>query len=112
MALSPEQKSLRSRAAAHVLHGTHDSRELTKAARSGFAAKFERLADPEGLLPEAERKRRADHLLKSHMASLSLKASKARRKKTSSATTAASEPAADATTTNPERKHRHATNQP
>lgn len=79
MSLTPEQRTLRSRAAAHVLHGTHDSRELTQAARSGFAARFEKLADPEMVLPEAERQRRAQHLLKSYMASLSLKASKKRK---------------------------------
>jgi hypothetical protein len=111
MALSPEQRSLRAKAAAHVMHSRNDSRELTKAARSGFAASFERMADPEGLLSEEERRRRADHLMRAHMAKLSLKASKARGKKAASATTAASAPAADATT-NPERKHRHATNQP
>ena len=43
-------------------------------------ARFEREVDPEGALPEVERKRRADHARKAHMARLALRSAQARRK--------------------------------
>jgi hypothetical protein len=42
--------------------------------------KFEDAVDPERKLPEDERNRRAEHALKAHMASLSLKRSKKGRR--------------------------------
>lgn len=42
------------------LHARHDSRELTRPARQAFLAKFDREVDPDAVLPEAERLRRAD----------------------------------------------------
>lgn len=79
--LTPEQRSHRARIAAHTLHGTHDPVKLTEPARRAFLERFEREADPEGILPEAERKRRATHLMKAHMGRLALASSKARRAK-------------------------------
>jgi hypothetical protein len=49
------------------------------AARRAFLDGFATEADPDGVLPEDERLRRADQLLKAHMARLSLAASQARR---------------------------------
>jgi hypothetical protein len=46
--------------AAYRLHATHDPRETTKPARDAFMARFEREVDPDGRLPEAERRRRAE----------------------------------------------------
>jgi hypothetical protein len=75
------ERSLRAKLAAHTLHATRDPRAATAAARSGFLKKFERQADPGGTLPEAERARRAEHLLRAHMARLALASARARRKR-------------------------------
>jgi hypothetical protein len=79
LSLSPEQRSLRSSLAAHAMHARHDSREITANARAGFLAKFLREVDAAAPgLPEAERLRRAEHLLRAHMARLALASSRAR----------------------------------
>jgi hypothetical protein len=82
LSLSPEQRSLRASIAAHAMHGQNDSHETTAVARAGFIAKFLREVD-EGTpgLPEAERLRRAEHLLRAHMKRLALASSRARAKK-------------------------------
>lgn len=49
---------------------------MTAPARSGFLARFEREADPDGVLTPEERERRATLLLKAHMSRLGRKASK------------------------------------
>jgi hypothetical protein len=59
----------------------YDGREVTRAATAGQLARFDRLVDPDGTLPPEERARRARAALRSHMASLSLKASKAKAAK-------------------------------
>ncbi len=80
MPLSPSQRSLRARIGAHALHASHDSRELTAPARATFSARFEREVDPDGVLPEIERKRRADHARKAYFTRLALASARARRK--------------------------------
>jgi hypothetical protein len=85
VSLTPEQRSLRASAAAHAMHAKHDPREITAGARAGFLARFVRQVDAETPgLPEAERLRRAEHLLRSHMAKLALASSKSRARKTAS----------------------------
>ena len=59
LSLTPEQRSLRARIAAHTLHSRIDSTAHTKPARDAALARFERQVDPDGKLPEAERQRRA-----------------------------------------------------
>ena len=69
----------------HVLHATHDSRELTANARHAFLDRFEaevRKTDPEGLLSDAEVMRRAEHLKIAYFKRLALKSAKARARKT------------------------------
>jgi hypothetical protein len=78
--LTPAERSLRARAAAHQLHAKHDSREITANARAAFLDRFEKEVDPEGVLPEAERRRRAEHAKKAYFAGLALKSARARRK--------------------------------
>jgi hypothetical protein len=79
LSLSPEQRSLRASLAAHEMHARQDSREITANARAGFLARFLRQVDEEQPgLAEAERVRRAEHLLRAHMARLALRSSKAR----------------------------------
>jgi hypothetical protein len=45
-------------------------------------ARYSKQVDPDGILEPAERARRAEYALKSHMTFLALAASRARRKKT------------------------------
>lgn len=68
------------RVGAYRLHATRDSRELTRPAREAFIARFEREVDVEGVLPAAERTRRAKAALKAHMTLLAMKSAKSRRR--------------------------------
>lgn len=79
MVLTPSERTLRARLAAHTLHGKVDSRAHTEPARKAFLDRFEREADPEGVLPELERKRRAAQLKKAYFTRLALKSAQARR---------------------------------
>lgn len=81
MALSPTERSLRARLGAHALHAKHDSRELTAPARAAFLARFEDEVDPERVLSEPERKRRAEHARRAHMTRLSFASARARKRK-------------------------------
>lgn len=77
---TPEQRALRSRLAAYRLHATHDPKETTKKAREAFAARFEREADPEGVLSPEERARRAEAARRAYFTGLALRSSRARRR--------------------------------
>jgi hypothetical protein len=79
--LTPAERTLRARAAAHKRWAQEDPTEQAKKAQAGLLAKFEREVDPEGKLPPAERTRRAEQARRSHMAVLALKSSKARRQR-------------------------------
>src|SRR6266508_5594217 len=79
--LSPAERRLRARLAAHSMHARHDARETTAKARAAFLARFEREVDPDGTLPPQERARRAEHARSAYFARLSLAAAKARRTK-------------------------------
>ena len=79
MSLTPQQRRLRAQVAAHVQWASEPDRSArTKAARDGLLAKFEAEADPDGRLPAEERRRRAEHLRKAHMARMALASSRAR----------------------------------
>lgn len=78
--LTPEQRILRARIAAHTLHSKVDPTEHTAPARKAFLDRFERQVDPDGVLPEAERKRRAEHARKAYFTQLAFKSAKARRR--------------------------------
>jgi len=81
MSMTPAERSLRAKIGAHALHSRYDGTVITAPARSTFLATFERQVDPDGVLPEGERQRRADHALRAHMARLALKSSQARARK-------------------------------
>ena len=81
MPLSPTERTLRARLAAHTLHSRVDSTQHTQPARKAFLSKFEEQVDPDGKLDPAERKRRAEHAKKAHFVRLSLLSSKARRQR-------------------------------
>lgn len=59
--------------------GIDDRSAATAPARRGLAERFEREADPDGVLAPEERTRRAEHLRKAHFAELALKSVRARR---------------------------------
>jgi hypothetical protein len=58
----------------------YDGREVTRAARRGFMARFEDEVDPERKLSLAERQRRAQAAMRAHMARLALRSAKSRRR--------------------------------
>jgi hypothetical protein len=67
------------RIGALVSHSRHDPRKTTAAARRAFIESFEKLADPEGVLPPAERRRRGEMLRRAHYTRIALKAHLARQ---------------------------------
>ena len=71
-------QSLGGRIGAFRVQATHDLRELTGPARLAFLSKFEFEVDPEGILPEEERRRRAEAARRAHFARLSFLAVQAR----------------------------------
>lgn len=77
--MTPNERSLRARLAAHTLHAKGGTN--TEPAREAFLERFEREireAHPE--LSDAEVARRAEHSRKAHMTRLALKSAQARRK--------------------------------
>jgi len=80
--LTPSERSLRARAAAHALHAT--GKTNTGPATRAALARFEAEVDPEGTLSPEERTRRAEHARKSYMTLLALKSAKARRRRAAS----------------------------
>ncbi len=80
-ACSPEHRALVARIAAHQSWAnTADPTARTAPARKAALDRFEREVDPEGVLPPAERTRRAEHLRKAYFTRLALKSAQARRK--------------------------------
>lgn len=79
--MTPEQRVLRAKLAAHTLHAEVDSREHTAPARRAFMARFEDEVDPDHVLPEAERRRRAEHARKAYFTRLALKSTQARQQR-------------------------------
>ncbi len=78
---SSAERSLAGRVGAYIVHSRYDGLEITAAARAAFRSKFEREVDPDGLLPEPERVRRAEMARKAHFAELALQSAQARRRK-------------------------------
>lgn len=79
--LTPTERKLRAKLAAHASHAaTADPAARAAKGAAGLLARFEREVDPDGHLDALDRRRRAEHLLKAHMARLALKSARARRK--------------------------------
>jgi hypothetical protein len=76
--LSPGEAALRGRIGAYALHAKYDPKETTRAARTAFLQKFVDEVDPDRVLPEAERLRRAEAARKAHFARLALASARAR----------------------------------
>jgi hypothetical protein len=79
MSLSQSERVLRARLAAHTLHSAVDGRAHTEPARQAFQQRFERQVDPDGVLPEPERQRRAESARKAYYTKLAFESVKARR---------------------------------
>jgi hypothetical protein len=78
--MTPEQRSLRSRLAAHASWArTSDRTERTRRAREAFMRRFEDEVDPDHRLSDTERLRRAEQARKAHFARLALRSSRARQ---------------------------------
>jgi hypothetical protein len=80
-ALTPSERVLRARMAAHISWAkTEDRSARTVAARRAALARFEEQVDPDGRLSAAERARRAEHALRAHMTRLALRSAQVRRR--------------------------------
>jgi hypothetical protein len=78
MAQTESLRSLAARVGGYARASKYDGREVTRAAREAYLKKWVNQVDPERVLPEPERLRRAESALKAHMAQLALKSAKAR----------------------------------
>lgn len=75
--LTPAERTMRARVAAHAMHAA--GKTNTAPARLAMEERFLHEVDPDGVLPEAERLRRADHAKRAYFTRMALKSSKARR---------------------------------
>lgn len=81
--LTHEQRVLMGRIGGHTSWArTPDRAARTAPARAAYQRRFEREADPDGTLPDAERLRRAKALQSAYMARLALRSSRARTRAT------------------------------
>jgi hypothetical protein len=79
MTLTPDQRSLRARTAVTASWSvTADRSERTRPAREAFLARFADQVDPDHVLPEAERERRAAYAKKAYFLGLAYRSSRAR----------------------------------
>ena len=75
--MSPAERTLRARAAAHALHASGGTN--TGPARAAFLRRFVDEVDPDGLLAPDERERRAAHARRAYFANLARRSAAARR---------------------------------
>ena len=78
---SRSEMSMRGRIGAYALHAQRDPKETTAKARRAFLDRFVDEVDPERVLSEVERSRRAGAAKSAYFARLALKSAKARRRK-------------------------------
>ena len=80
--LTPAQRTLRARLAAHTSWAnTSDRTARTAAARKAANDRFARQVDPDGTLPPEERAKRAEHARKAYFTALALRSARARRRR-------------------------------
>lgn len=77
--MTPAERVLRARLAAHSLHAQVDSELHTEPARRSFLSRFEDQVDPDRLLSTEERQRRADQARKAYFSRLALRSVQARK---------------------------------
>ncbi len=88
-----EEMARRGRIGAYVRLSRHDARDLTAPGRAAFMARFEAEVDPDGVLPEEERRRRAEFARKAHFSRLAYLSAQARRTKKGAAERKSAAPA-------------------
>lgn len=85
--MTPEERTRRARIAANTRWGkTADRTAATEKARRGLRAKFEREADPDGVMTPAAREAAADNLQRAHYLRMAAKrAANAKKRRNSAA---------------------------
>ena len=78
MPMNKSQRQQRARIGGYALAASRDPQEYTRAARRGFMRRFLDEVDPDRVLPEAERERRARAALRGYMTKLALRSAQAR----------------------------------
>jgi hypothetical protein len=79
--LTPSERVLRARMAAHISWAKTDDRSArTAPARKAALARFEEQVDPDGRLSLTERTRRAEHAMRAHTTRLALRSAQIRRR--------------------------------
>jgi hypothetical protein len=81
--LTPAERSLRGRMGAYVVHARYDPRQTTAPARAAFLKRFLDEVDPDRVLPDPERLRRAASARKAYFTRLAFLASRRRRQRKS-----------------------------
>jgi len=81
--LTPAERSLRGRMGAYVVHARYDPRQTTAPARAAFLKRFLDEVDPDRVLPEPERLRRAAAARRAYFTRLAFLASRRRRQRKS-----------------------------
>lgn len=77
--LTPQQRALRASIAANARWARDGDRKANgERGQAGLQGRFEREVDPDGILPEKERKRRAENARREYMKRLAYKSSRAR----------------------------------
>lgn len=80
--MTPEQRSLRARIAAHTQWANESNRtERTAAARKAASDRFEVQVDPDGVLSPEVRRQRAESARRAHFSRMAMASAKARRRK-------------------------------
>ena len=79
--MNRNEASLGGRLGAYCQASRHSPVDTTAAARKAFLSKFEGEVDPDAVLPEAERQRRAEAARKAYFTRLALRSAKARRRR-------------------------------
>jgi hypothetical protein len=80
--LSPSERTLRAKLAAHTMHAHHNGHAVTAAARAAGPGNIEYwVAKVDVDLPEEERLRRAEHLKAAHYTRMAFVSAKARRER-------------------------------
>ncbi|HLL68847.1 MAG TPA: hypothetical protein VK453_24505 [Micromonosporaceae bacterium] len=80
--LTPQQRSMRARAAAHTRWSKESPDLHLPKARAAFMDRFAKQVDPDGVLPEAERQRRAGQARTAYFTALAYQSSRARAART------------------------------
>lgn len=80
MPMTKSERQQRARIGGYALAASRDPRQYTQAARKGFMRRFLDEVDPDRVLPEAERERRATAAMRGYMAKLALRSAQVRGK--------------------------------